>query len=157
MLYFCRILYDWKKKRLMEHFWWIWWLYFNFLLRRSCRGWMFWGVLSVHGEGRNTYKEDEVEEEQEVLGRCHAAFSHDATPGDTQTRQAFRGAEEQSGRFHTDHGDDGSVLRRGNRYWTTSSLWGSIVLHTRGAKGDQIIWDYGRKTKTVTWCDKEEA
>lgn len=44
---------------------------------------MFSGVLSVHGEGRNTHKEDEVEEEQEVLGRRHAAFSHDATPGDT--------------------------------------------------------------------------
>lgn len=47
---------------------------------------MFSGVLSVHGESRNTHKEDEVEEEQEVLGRCHAAFSHDATPGDTQMR-----------------------------------------------------------------------
>lgn len=40
-------------------------------------------VLSVRGEGRDTHKEDEVEEEQEVLGRRHAAFSHDATPGDT--------------------------------------------------------------------------
>lgn len=28
--------------------------------------------------GWNTHKEDEVEEEQEVLGHCYAAFSHGA-------------------------------------------------------------------------------
>ena len=32
----------------------------------------------------NTHKEDEVEEEQEVLGRCHAAFPHDAGSANMQ-------------------------------------------------------------------------
>lgn len=52
------------------------------------------------GGGRrgDTHKEDEVEEEQEVLDRRHAAFSHDATPAYTNTErhQQVKGSSRDS-------------------------------------------------------------
>lgn len=53
--------------------------------------------FDVEQKRGDTHKEDEVEEEQEVLDRRHAAFSHDAVPADTQ-----RAKQTGEGKFRTD-------------------------------------------------------
>lgn len=161
MSYFCRIFYDWKKERLMEPFWWIWWLYLNFLLRRSCRGWrwcceVFW----VHVEKAEILtKKMRLRRNRKYLVAVMQPFPMMPNLVTHRWDEHLEVLKSRANPFTpTTMGD---VWRRGDRCWTTSDLRGlcgwSIVLHTRGAKGDQIIWDYGRKTKTVTWCGKEEA
>lgn len=53
----------------------------------------------------DTHEEDEVEEEQEVLDRRHAAFSHDVAPAHTERHKQVKGS---SGGLDTDEGGDKS-------------------------------------------------
>lgn len=66
------------------------------------------------GRRGDTHKEDEVEEEQEVLDRRHAAFSHDAAPADTH-----RETQTGKGEFQELNAEEG-----GDKRWPTSDLLG---------------------------------